>query len=66
MPRLPEAKRHRSWIYLTFPSRTDVTITGAATDWRVKGDSGNEKNPFLLPDPRNAGLPYIRRQIDIP
>jgi hypothetical protein len=26
-----------------------VTITGAATDWRVKGDSGNEKIHSFCP-----------------
>ena len=35
--------------YLTFPSRADVKITGAATDWRVAGDSGNEKIHSFCP-----------------
>lgn len=35
--------------YLTFPSRADVKITGAATDWRVKADSGNEKIHSFCP-----------------
>jgi hypothetical protein len=35
--------------YLVFPSRADVTITGAATDWRVAGDSGNEKIHSFCP-----------------
>ena len=35
--------------YLTFPSRADVRITGAATDWRVAGDSGNEKIHSFCP-----------------
>ena len=29
--------------YLTFASREAVTITGAATEWRVAGASGNDK-----------------------
>jgi hypothetical protein len=35
--------------YLTFPSRAEVKITGTATDWRVKGDSGNEKIHSFCP-----------------
>lgn len=35
--------------YLTFPSRAEMTITGTATDWRVKGDSGNEKTHSFCP-----------------
>jgi hypothetical protein len=35
--------------YLTFPSRADVTITGTARDWRVAGDSGNEKTHSFCP-----------------
>jgi hypothetical protein len=35
--------------YLTFPSRADVKITGSATDWRVAGDSGNEKVHSFCP-----------------
>jgi hypothetical protein len=35
--------------YLTFPSRADVKITGAATDWRVTADSGNEKIHSFCP-----------------
>ena len=35
--------------YLTFPSRADVAITGAATDWRVAADSGNEKIHSFCP-----------------
>jgi hypothetical protein len=35
--------------YLTFPSRADVKITGTATDWRVAGDSGNEKIHSFCP-----------------
>ena len=35
--------------YLTFPSRAEVRITGAATDWRVAGDSGNEKIHSFCP-----------------
>ena len=35
--------------YLTFSSRADVTITGTATDWRVAGDSGNEKIHSFCP-----------------
>jgi hypothetical protein len=35
--------------YLTFPSRADVTITGTATEWRIAGDSGNEKIHCFCP-----------------
>jgi hypothetical protein len=35
--------------YLTFPQRTDVTITGEAKTWRVAGDSGNEKIHAFCP-----------------
>jgi hypothetical protein len=35
--------------YLTFASRADVKITGTATDWRVAGDSGNEKIHSFCP-----------------
>ena len=35
--------------YLTFPPRTDVTITGEAKSWRVAGDSGNEKIHAFCP-----------------
>ena len=35
--------------YLTFPSRTEVRISGTATEWRVKGDSGNEKIHAFCP-----------------
>ena len=35
--------------YLTFPSRADVTITGTTSDWRVAGDSGNEKIHAFCP-----------------
>ena len=40
--------------YLTFPLRADVKITGTAMDWRVKGDSGNEKIHSFCP---NCGTP---------
>jgi hypothetical protein len=35
--------------YLTFPDRAAVTITGQAKEWRVKGDSGNEKIHAFCP-----------------
>lgn len=35
--------------YLTFPRRADVTISGEAKEWRVKGDSGNEKIHAFCP-----------------
>jgi hypothetical protein len=35
--------------YLTFPQRTEVTITGEAKTWRVAGDSGNEKIHAFCP-----------------
>jgi hypothetical protein len=35
--------------YLVFPQRADVRITGEATNWRVAGDSGNEKIHAFCP-----------------
>lgn len=35
--------------YLTFPRRANVTITGAAKSWCVRGDSGNEKINAFCP-----------------
>ncbi len=35
--------------YLTFPERAAVTITGEASQWRVAGDSGNEKSHAFCP-----------------
>ena len=35
--------------YLTFPRRADVAITGRAREWRVAGDSGNEKIHAFCP-----------------
>jgi len=35
--------------YLTFPLRSGVKITGAAKDWRVAGDSGNDKIHTFCP-----------------
>lgn len=35
--------------YLTFTGRPDVTVTGKATDWRLAGDSGNEKTHSFCP-----------------
>lgn len=35
--------------YLTFASRAEAVITGAASDWRVAGDSGNEKIHSFCP-----------------
>ena len=35
--------------YLTFPSRAEVKTTGTAKDWRVAGDSGNEKIHAFCP-----------------
>ena len=35
--------------YLTFPPGAKVTITGQATDWRIAGDSGNEKIHSFCP-----------------
>jgi hypothetical protein len=35
--------------YLTFPDRAEVTITGEAREWRVKGDSGSEKIHAFCP-----------------
>jgi len=45
--------QHRSGTghssYLTFPGRTDMTITGEAASWRVAGDSGNDKFHAFCP-----------------
>ena len=35
--------------YLVFSRRADVSITGEAKDWRVAGDSGNEKVHAFCP-----------------
>ena len=35
--------------YLTFAERSDRTVTGKATDWRLAGDSGNEKTHSFCP-----------------
>ena len=35
--------------YLVFPRRADVSIAGEAKDWRVAGDSGNEKIHAFCP-----------------
>lgn len=35
--------------YLTFPARSEMTISGEATHWEVKGDSGNTKIHSFCP-----------------
>jgi hypothetical protein len=35
--------------YLTFPSRSEVKVTGKAAEWRVAGDSGNAKIHAFCP-----------------
>jgi hypothetical protein len=35
--------------YLSFPQRTDVKITGEVSEWRVAGDSGNDKIHAFCP-----------------
>lgn len=35
--------------YLSFPQRTDVKITGEVAEWRVAGDSGNDKIHAFCP-----------------
>lgn len=35
--------------YLTFPSRAQVTLTGAATQWEMVGDSGTVKTRGFCP-----------------
>ena len=35
--------------YLTFAKRAEMTITGEAKEWRVAGDSGNEKIHAFCP-----------------
>lgn len=36
--------------YLIFPRNADMTIMGEAKNWRVTGDSGNEKLHAFCPD----------------
>jgi hypothetical protein len=35
--------------YLTFPSRSDVTLTGSATHWDITADNGNVKTRGFCP-----------------
>lgn len=35
--------------YLTFPRRHEVTVSGAAREWRVTADSGNDKVHAFCP-----------------
>jgi len=35
--------------YLTFPDRSAVSLAGVARTWRVRGDSGNEKEHAFCP-----------------
>ena len=35
--------------YLTFAQRADVKVSGTASEWRVAGDSGNEKIHAFCP-----------------
>jgi len=35
--------------YLTFPRRSEVTLSGEARTWRVAGDSGNAKEHAFCP-----------------
>lgn len=35
--------------YLTFPARSEMTITGKANEWQVAGDSGNMKSHAFCP-----------------
>ena len=49
--------------YLGFSSRVDVTITGEAKTWRVKGDSGNEKLHAFCPD---CGTPIYLTFVAMP
>ena len=35
--------------YLTFPKRAEIKITGEAANWRVAGDSGNDKFHAFCP-----------------
>lgn len=38
---------HGSW--LTFPGRAEMVVTGQASTWSVRGDSGNEKVHAFCP-----------------
>ena len=49
--------------YLTFPQRADVTITGEAKNWRVAGDSGNEKVHAFCP---TCGTPVYLTFVAMP
>lgn len=49
--------------YLTFPRRADVVITGQAKDWRVTGDSGNEKVHAFCP---TCGTPVYLTFVAMP
>ncbi len=49
--------------YLTFPRRADVTIAGEAKNWRVKGDSGNEKVHAFCP---TCGTPVYLTFVAMP
>ncbi|MDP2779113.1 GFA family protein [Devosia sp.] len=40
--------------YLTFPRRSDMRITGQASEWRVTADSGHDKLHAFCP---NCGTP---------
>jgi hypothetical protein len=35
--------------YLTFPARSEMTITGEATQWQIAGDSGTAKSHAFCP-----------------
>ncbi|WP_367897938.1 GFA family protein [Leptospira sp. WS58.C1] len=49
--------------YLTFPGRAEMTITGEASHWEVKGDSGNVKVHSFCPV---CGTPVYLRFVAMP
>ncbi len=52
---------HGSW--LTFPARSEMTITGEVTHWEVAGDSGNVKVNAFCPV---CGTPVFLRFAAMP
>lgn len=49
--------------YLTFPRRAEMTISGQASSWRVRADSGNEKIQAFCP---NCGTPVYLTFVAMP
>ncbi|MCF3641274.1 GFA family protein [Rhizobium sp. TRM95111] len=49
--------------YLVFPRRTDVAISGEAREWRIAGDSGDEKLHAFCP---TCGTPVYLTFVAMP